>query len=189
MVSVSSPVIIDKHELHSTWPVYCQNETRQLEQDGINLIVERNRTCFGPGDRISVMASVKSNSLHTVILRGFEILLKETTIFRPGLMPGKRTAPVFKHVPISENKVAVSQTLYGGTAHTMELACMVPPNHTTPTLTSARYIDVTYNLVVRALMGTGTHVVMELPIMISNWQRQVPLYVTFQCSSLFYNHF
>ncbi|KAF9532758.1 hypothetical protein CPB83DRAFT_580351 [Crepidotus variabilis] len=173
VVSVSSPVIIDKHELHSTWPVYCQQETRHLEQDGVNLIVERNRTCFGPGDRISVMATVKSDSLHTVILRGFEIALRETTVFRPGLMPGKRTAPLSKQTSISENKVPVNQTLYGGTTHSLELACMVPANHTTPTLTSARYIDVTYTLCVRALMGTGTHVLMELPIMISNWQREV----------------
>ena len=172
-MSVTAPVIIDKHELHSTWPVYCQPETRHLPQDDVNLIVERNRTCFGPGDRISVVATVKSDSLNTVILRGFEIVLREATIFRPGIAPGKKVAPLVNQIMISENKVAVNATLYGGTSHMSELACMVPVNHTTPTLTSARHIDVTYTLSVRALMGTGTHLVLDLPIVMSNWQRCV----------------
>lgn len=173
VVSVTAPVVIDKHELHSTWPVYCQPETRHLAQDDVNLIVERNRTCFGPGDRISVVATVKSDSLQTVILRGFEILLKEATVFRPGISPGKKATPQVTQIGISENKVAVNATLYGGTLHTAELACMVPANHTTPTLTSGRHIDVTYTLSVRALMGTGAHLVMDLPIVMSNWQRCV----------------
>jgi len=168
----TAPVIIDKHELHSTWPVYCQPEQRHVSQDDINLIVERNRTCFGPGDRISVVATVKSDSLHTVILRGFQILLKEATVYRPGI-PGRRAAPLANQVAISETKVDVNATLYGGTSHNSELACMVPANHTTPTLTSARHIDVTYTLSVKALIGTGTHLAMELPIIMSNWQRCV----------------
>jgi hypothetical protein len=111
--------------------------------------------------------------LQTVILRGFEILLKEATVFRPGISPGKKAAPQVTQIGISENKVAVNATLYGGTLHTAELACMVPANHTTPTLTSGRHIDVTYTLSVRALMGTGAHLVMDLPIVMSNWQRDV----------------
>jgi len=171
--STTAPVIIDKHELHSTWPVYCQPEQRHISQDDITLIVERNRTCFGPGDRISVVATVKSDSLHTVILRGFQILLKEATVFRPNIAPGRRAAPLANQVAISETKVDVNATLYGGTSHNSELACMVPANHTTPTLTSARHIDVTYTLSVKALLGTGTHLAMELPIIMSNWQRCV----------------
>jgi len=173
VVSVISPVILDKHELHSTWPVYCQPETRQLAQDGVNLIVERNRTCFGPGDRISVAATVKSDNLHTVILRGFEVSLKEAMVFRPGIMPGRKSAPSVKQTVVAEHKVAVNATLYGGTQHTSELSCMVPPNHTTPTLNAARHIDVTYTVCVKALMGTGAHVVMDLPVVMSNWQREV----------------
>lgn len=173
VVSTTAPVIVDKHELHSTWPVYCQPEQRQVSQDDINLIIERNRTCFGPGDRISVVATVKSDSLQTVILRGFEILLKEATVFRPGIAPGKRAAPLVNQVAISEHKVPVNATLYGGTSHNSELACMVPGNQTTPTLTSARHIDVNYTLSVKALMGNGTHLAMDLPIIMSNWQRCV----------------
>lgn len=176
VTSTVAPIIIDKHELHSTWPVYQQPETRHLAQDGVNLIVERTSNCYGPGDRVVVVATVKSDSLHTVILRGFEMFLKETTVFRAGVhSAGKKNAPQIRAINIAETKTVVNSTLYGGTAHASELSCMVSPNHTTTTLNAARHIDVTYTLCIKALMGTGTHLIMELPVIISNWQRFVNL--------------
>jgi hypothetical protein len=35
----------------------------------------------------------------------FEILLKEATVFRPGIAPGRRASPLANQVAISENKV------------------------------------------------------------------------------------
>ena len=174
VVSTISSIIIDKHELHSTWPVYCQPETRHIAsaQDGVSLSVQRNNTCFGPGDRISVTAVVKSDSLHTIILRTLELSLKEATVFRAGIIgPGKKSAPQERQLNIAEGKLAVNATLYGGASHTAELSCMLPPAHTTTTLNAARHIDVTYTLVIKALLGTGGPLVMELPVIISNWQR------------------
>ncbi|THH12937.1 hypothetical protein EW146_g7230 [Bondarzewia mesenterica] len=174
VLSTSTSIIIDKHELHSTWPIYQQPESRHLTQDAVVLTVDRTQNCYGPGDRVSVMATVKSDSLHTVILRGYEFTLKETTIFRAGPhTTGKKGAPQVKINIIGEHKVPVNQTLYGGTAHRTELACMIPPSHTTTTLTSARHIDITYILGVKALMGTGKPLIMELPVIVSNWPRYV----------------
>lgn len=180
-----APIVIDKHDLHSTWPVYCQFETRHLAQEGVNLIVERTHTCYGPGDRVSVAATLKSDSLHTVILRGFELTLKESTIFRSGpYSTGKKAAPQVKTTIIGENKYPVNATLYGGTEHRAELACDISPKHTTTTLNAARHIDITYTLTVKALMGTGTHLIMDLPVVVSNWPRFVTAFLISgtQCS-------
>lgn len=165
-------IVIDKHELHSTWPVYTQPDSRDLSQDGVTLTVERTHTCYGPGDRIAVTAIVKSDSLHTVILRGFEFSLKETVVFRAGPnMTGKKGAPQVKVGNVGEQKVPVNATIYGGNIHKAELAVTVPPHHTSTTLNSARHIDVTYVLTVKALMGTGKPLILDLPVIISNWPR------------------
>ncbi|KAF8212472.1 hypothetical protein K438DRAFT_1806557 [Mycena galopus ATCC 62051] len=174
VVSTQADILIDKHELHSTWPVYCQPETRNISQEGVTLIVERSATCYGPGDRVSLFAAVKSDALHTVILRGFELTLKESTIFRAGpYTSGKKSAPQVRVVTISENKFPVNATLYGGMQQRTELTCMISPDHTTTTLNAARHIDITYTLSVKALMGTGTPLIMDLPVIVSNWQRAV----------------
>ncbi|KAI0261407.1 hypothetical protein BC834DRAFT_479510 [Gloeopeniophorella convolvens] len=174
ILSTSTPIIIDKHELHSTWPVYQQPESRHLTQDAVMLTVDRSQNCYGPGDRVSVQATIRSDSIHTVILRGFEFTLKETTIFRAGPhATGKKGAPQVKINIIGEQKVPVNMTLHGGQSHRSELFVTVPQTHTTTTLTSARHIDITYVLIVKALMGTGKPLIMELPVMVSNWPRYV----------------
>ncbi|KAI0043385.1 hypothetical protein FA95DRAFT_1563354 [Auriscalpium vulgare] len=175
ILQATTPIVIDKHELHSTWPVYQQPESRNLSQDAVLLTVDRTQNCHGPGDRVSVHATIRSDSLSTVILRGFEFTLKETTIFRAGPhASGKKAAPQVKINIIGEQKVPVNATLYGGrTSHKVELSVTIPQTHTTTTLTSARHIDITYVLVVKALMGTGKPLIMELPVIVSNWPRYV----------------
>ncbi|KAA1469315.1 hypothetical protein DENSPDRAFT_878816 [Dentipellis sp. KUC8613] len=174
ILTSSTPIIIDKHELHSSWPIYQQPESRDLVQDAVVLTVERTQNCYGPGDRVTVTATVKSDSLHTVILRGFEFTLKETTIFRAGPhTTGKKAAPQVKINIIGEQKMPVNATLYGGTSHRAQLSCAIPQSHTTATLTSARHIDINYVCIVKALMGTGKPLITELPVIVSNWPRYV----------------
>lgn len=120
------------------------------------------------------MATLKSDTQQTIILRGFEFTLRETTVFRAGgQATGKRAAPQTRVSIIGEQKVPVNATLYGGSQHRAELTCLIPQHHTTATLASARHIDITYVLGIKALMGTGKPLVMDLPVVISNWPRFV----------------
>ncbi|KAF9220194.1 hypothetical protein BS17DRAFT_739755 [Gyrodon lividus] len=175
IISQATTIIIDKHELHSTWPVYSQPESRSVHQEGVHLAVERGRTCYGPGDRASVMAILKSDSIHPVVVRGFEFTLKETTIFRAGphATSSNRSGPQVKTATIGEQKVPLNVTLYGGTQHKAELGCLIPGTHTTTSLNAARHIDITYVIIVRAWIGQMQSVMMELPIIVSNWPRNV----------------
>lgn len=172
ILSSSTPIVVDKHELHSTWPVFQQHESRHLTQDAVTLTVDRSQNCHGPGDRVSVHATIRSDSTQATILRGFEFTLKETTIFRAGPHVGGRSGgPQIKINIIGEQKVLVNVTMHSGQVHRSELAVSVPQTHTTTTLNSARHIDITYVLIVKALMGSGKPLIMELPVIVSNWPR------------------
>lgn len=159
--------------MHSTWPIYQQPESRNHTEGSVTLIVERERTCYGPGDRVDISAIVKTDSLHTEILRGYEFTLRETTVFRGSPTSGKKGAPAVRAVHIGEQRVPLNVTLYGGTQHKAELNITIPQQHTTATINTARHIDITYTLVVKAQMGTGQNVVLELPVIVSNWPRFV----------------
>jgi hypothetical protein len=172
ILSSSTPIVVDKHELHSTWPVFQQHESRHLSQDAVTLTVDRSQNCYGPGDRVLVYATIRSDSTQATILRGFEFTLKETTIFRAGHHVGGRSGgPQIKINIIGEQKVLVNMTMHSGQVHRSELAVSVPQTHTTTTLNSARHIDITYVLIVKALMGSGKPLIMELPVIVSNWPR------------------
>ncbi|KAG2037174.1 hypothetical protein BDR03DRAFT_1010875 [Suillus americanus] len=175
VTSQATTIIIDKHELHSTWPVYAQPESRTVKQDGVHLTVERQRTCFGPGDRVSVMAILKCDSVHPVVLRGFEFSLKETTIFRASTQTGqtsKRSGPQVKTGLVGEQKVPLNVTLFGGMQHKAEVGCLIPNTHTTTTLNAARHIDITYAIAVKAWYNSMQAVTIELPVIVSNWPRR-----------------
>lgn len=173
IASTTASVIIDKHDLHSTWPVYCQPEKRNVFEDsGTKLSVERSQSCYGPGDRMSVTATVRTDSPYVIMLRGFEILLKETITFRGQMyVAGKKGEALTKTNIISENRFQVNTPMQGGMQTTQDLFCMLSPSHTNTTLSAARHIDITYVLVVKALVGTGLPLVVELPVIVSNWQR------------------
>jgi len=173
-LTVSEPVIIDKHELHSTWPIYSVPDRRVAVSQPLTLTVERDQTCYGPSDRVVVLATLKSDNLTPVVLRAFEFTLKETIEFKAGHhTSGKKGTPQIRHTHIGEQKVPVNVTLYGGTQNKAELSCIIPQTHTTTTVNTARHIDITYHIVVQALMGVGKPILIELPVTVSNWQRFV----------------
>ncbi|KAK0451273.1 uncharacterized protein EV420DRAFT_1621894 [Desarmillaria tabescens] len=174
VVLTQNEIIIDKHNLHSMWPVYCQTDVRRVELDGVSVTVEHHKTCYGPGDHVAVFATVRSNNLHTVILRGFELSIHESRTFRAGAFTrGQQTMPVTRVGNILENKFAVNMTLMGGMQHKAELSSTISPSHTTTTLNSARHININYVLHVKAIMGTGHLLVMDLPVIMSNWPRRI----------------
>ncbi|KAI6043324.1 hypothetical protein EDC04DRAFT_2652439 [Pisolithus marmoratus] len=181
LVSHAATIIIDKHELHSTWPVYSQPESRSTVHDGLRLTVERGRTCYGPGDRVSVTAILRAETAQLVTLRGFEFTLRETTVFRAGPHASgagggganKRTGPQVRVAVIGEQKVPLNTTLHKGAQHKAELGCLIPNTHTTTSLNAARHIDITYVIIVRASVGAPQPVAMELPVIVSNWPRNV----------------
>jgi hypothetical protein len=164
-------ITIDKHELHSAWPVYCQPETRKQTHEGLTLTAERNNTCYGPGDPISVTITLRSDKLSAIICRGFELTLNETTIFRGHLTGKKGAAPIVRTVQVCEYKHLVNANMFGGTQQRAELVCQLSPEHTTTTLNAARHIDITYMLTAKAIISPGDPLSIDLPVIITNWQR------------------
>ena len=165
-------IVIDKHELHSTWPIYAQPDTRHAVDGLLTLTVDRSHFCYGPGDRVAVTSTFRNDGVSAANLRAFEFLLKETVIFRAGpQVTGKKGAPQVKVTPIGEQKVPVNATVYGGQAHKAELGCVIPQSHTTTTVNSARHIDIAYSIIVKAVLSTGRPLLVEMPVTISNWPR------------------
>jgi Arrestin (or S-antigen), C-terminal domain len=166
-------VQIDKHELHSTWPVYNQLDTRTETRDQLTLTVTRTQSCYSPGEHVQVKATLQSNSFTTAYLRAFDFSLVETIQFRPApkVKPIKKAGPLFKSTRIGEHRMPVNATLYGGMQQSAELRCVLSPEHIIPTVNSARNIDVSFKVVVIAQVDNVKPYSLELPIFISNWQR------------------
>ncbi|KAL4266005.1 Arrestin C-terminal-like domain-containing protein [Pleurotus pulmonarius] len=170
--STTTPIIMSKHELHSTWPVYCQPEVRQVSAEGMVMTVSRDRTCFGPNCAITTMVVLKSERLGSNILRGFEMQLVETMALTTAHTATKKALTQTHETVRAECKLPVNVPLYGGEQRQVELRCLVPPHHACSTVNSARHIDISYNLNIRAFIATGQQIALKLPVVVSSWPQE-----------------
>ncbi|KAF8337537.1 uncharacterized protein EI90DRAFT_2661920 [Cantharellus anzutake] len=175
LISTSSQIIIDKHELHSAWPAYCQKDVRQVNKDGLTLTVERGNTCYGPGDRVVLHSSVQCGKT-SVFVRSFEMALRETAVFRQIVSAGNKASngPQISSNFVGSEKVTVNASIPAGGSLNCDLGCPIPTGHTSTTVVTAKYIEVIYSIAVRAMFEDGRDLVIDnIPVMMSNWPRNV----------------
>ncbi|KAF9505865.1 hypothetical protein BS47DRAFT_489941 [Hydnum rufescens UP504] len=153
VMSASSPIVIDKHELHSTWPAYSQKDSRQVNKDGFTLVVERGNTCYGPGDTVLLRVTLKS-STPPVTIRSYEMALRETAVYRTGEAPKTANGPQIRSSFVGSEKLSVNVLL--------------------KSVVTATHIEVVYGIAVRATLDDGRDLVIDnIPVMMSNWSRAV----------------
>lgn len=149
MLSTTCPIIVDKHELHSAWPIYAQPESRSRTIDGYTLTVNRTHTAYGPGDRIAVQTLVRNDTPRTNQVRYYEFSLREHVVYRPGpAAGGKRTAPPPRTFAVQEQKIPITMAspLHPGMQAKAELSLQVPFNHTTTSVSWAQSKFIPYVL-------------------------------------------
>ncbi|KAG8901483.1 hypothetical protein FRB99_005287 [Tulasnella sp. 403] len=173
-ITTSTGIVIDKHELHSAWPIYAQPESRSRSVDGYTLVVNRTHTAYGPGDRIAVQTFVKNDSPHSNQVRYYEFSLREHVAYRPGAQPGgRKSVPTGRTSAIQEQRIPISMAapLHPGMQAKAELSLQVPISHTTTTVSWAHRIEVAYAIHVKAVLAGGQQLALDLPITMSNWTR------------------
>ncbi|KAG8886482.1 hypothetical protein FRB97_002993 [Tulasnella sp. 331] len=174
ILSSSCQIVVDKHELHSAWPIYAQPESRSRSVDGHTLTVNRTHTAFGPGDRIAVQTIVKNDARQTNHIRYYEFALLEHVVYRPGPQGnGRRNGPQLRRTPVQEQRIPITITspLHPGMQAKAELSLQVPMSHTTTTVSYAQRIEVNYIILVKAVLAGGQQLALDLPVTMSNWTR------------------
>ncbi|KAG9016627.1 hypothetical protein FRB90_002742 [Tulasnella sp. 427] len=176
-VNASCPIVIDKHELHSAWPMYARPESRSKTLDGYTLTVNRTHQAYGPGDRIAVQTLVKNDTPQVNQVRYYEFSLREHAMYKPaGIQNGTRkmmTQPQTRTRAIVEQRIPITMAspLHPGMQAKAELSLQVPFNQTTTTVSFAHRIEVQFVIHVRAVLATGLQLYLDLPITMSNWTR------------------
>lgn len=186
----TAPIVIEKYDLLQTWPIYSQPQSRQSSANGVTLIANFQHTAFGPGDVVPVEAILRADVPGTgAILRAYELTVRETLIFRsspppvqqhqhPHLhlhsqQPARRTpAAQTRSNVISDQNVPVPVQLFPGSQHRCDLGCQIPLAQTNVSVRTARHIEVNYVVQVKAVLASNATVSVDLPVTITNWQRQ-----------------
>ncbi|KAG9087542.1 hypothetical protein FRC06_002488, partial [Ceratobasidium sp. 370] len=184
----TAPIVIEKYDLLQAWPIYAIAQSRTSNAHGVTLVANFHQSGFGPGDVVPVEAILRADVPGTgVILRAYELTVRETLIFRSSPPPvpqpnhhllhsqssQKRTpAAQTRSNIISDQKVPVPVQLFPGSQHRCDLGCQIPLAQTNVSVRTARHIEVNYVVQVKAVLANNAVVAVDLPVTITNWQRQ-----------------
>ena len=76
-------LVLEKHELHSTWPIYNQPEEFQTKEGPFSAKLFRNKCAYGVTDQMDVRLVVSSQAAKTVKLKSITIGVRQTVTFFP----------------------------------------------------------------------------------------------------------
>lgn len=164
IATVTEPLRITKYELASAWPTYNQLEQRTASalNGAVTLVVDRPIQAFGPGDRIVVTATIKSEAQNHFRLKGFEMALVEVlTVFppKPDASSKKKnkppSPPTIKRNPVCNTRVVADGQVVPGGERGARLDLVVPTDRSLLTVRGAKEFQVDYELVVEAACDGG----------------------------------
>ncbi|PWN53071.1 hypothetical protein IE53DRAFT_219240 [Violaceomyces palustris] len=175
IIQNTHPVWLEKHELHSMWPIYHMPDEHESIQDEIKVKVLRNQSCFGPGDQVDVRIIVMSEQVTPAKVKNVSFSVREMITLKGG---AKRTfrskdAAVQKTETLAQKSKAFGKKVYKGDVHTFDLSAHIPRTHTLMTIQTAKHIEVAYSIRVQVDVGKKPLVMDHIPITISNFASEV----------------
>ncbi|KAF8317397.1 hypothetical protein DL93DRAFT_567284 [Clavulina sp. PMI_390] len=174
----TAQIVIRKHELHPTWPIYLEGDIRNVQKNGFDFTVERQNICHGPGDIIKIKATLKS-SAGSGTIRLYEMVLRETIKYHQYTHlhttdPRHTSAPVVRSTLIGMEKLPVQVAIHPGLSDTVDLQCTIPITHKTTTVVTANNVEIVYNLAVQTILEDQTELAIDnIPVVISNWPQEI----------------
>lgn len=173
IIQNTHPLWLEKHELHSTWPVYWTPEDHEAIQDDMRVKVMRNRTCYGPGDSIDVRVIITSERVSPLKVKSVTFSVRETITFKGGAKKtfGSNKAASQKTETLSNKSKSFGKKVYKGDTHTFDLSCQIPRTHTLMSIQTAKHIEVSYTLRVQVETAKKPIIIDHLPITVSNFTK------------------
>ncbi|UZJ53489.1 hypothetical protein CBS101457_002809 [Exobasidium rhododendri] len=175
------PIIIEKHELHSTWPIYNQPDLHSGEKGLLRAKLRRERNCYSPGDKVKVKIIVMSNRVEPAKIKSVAFSIKETVTFH-GVKSSNRmaltsnaaneTKPAMQHVEIVTQKAKqVGKKLYKGDSMNFDLECTIPKSHALMTISTGKHIEVSYTMRVYVDISKSPIVIDHVPMVMTTFLR------------------
>ncbi|GAC94671.1 hypothetical protein PHSY_002244 [Pseudozyma hubeiensis SY62] len=173
IIQNTHPLWLDKHELHSTWPIYSAPDDHEALQDDIRVKVMRERSCYGPGDNVGVRVILISDRVAPIKIKSISFSIRETITFKGGAKKtfSSNKAASQKTETLSTKSKSFGKKVYKGDTHTFDLACQIPRTHSLMTIQTAKHIEVSYTLRVQVETAKKPIIIDHLPLTISNFAR------------------
>lgn len=175
------PIVIEKHDLHSTWPAYNVPDEHHGENEGVRCRVERYQTCYAPGDKVRVKIIVQSGKIEPAKLKSVAFSVRETITFHGGKSSRlsltsnsatNRNKPASQRTEtLTQKAKQVGKKLYKGDSYEYELECAIPKHHALMTISTAKHVEVSYTMRVYVDVSKAPIIIDHLPMTMTTFTR------------------
>ncbi|CAO1632585.1 unnamed protein product [Parajaminaea phylloscopi] len=175
IIQYTHPIAIEKHELHSTWPIYSVPDDHELMVNQIIARVYRKKTCYAPGDSVEVRIILTSKNVSPVKIKSIAFSIRETVTFKGGkrssrMLGGSTRTANQRSENIAQKSQNLGLKLYKGDVKTYDLALTIPKTHALMTIQTAKHIEVAYS--VRVYVDTKNPIILDhLPLTMTSTPR------------------
>lgn len=181
IIQAVHPIVIEKHDLHSTWPAYNVAEEHRGENEGVRCRVERYQTCHAPGDKVKVKVVVQSTKIDPVKLKSVAFSVRETVTFHGGKASRlsltsnsatNRSKPASQRTEtLTQKAKQLGKKLYKGDSLEYELECAIPKHHALMTISTAKHVEVSYTMRVYVDVSKAPIIIDHLPLIMTTSTR------------------
>lgn len=149
IIQSTQPIAIEKHELHSTWPIYSVPDDHELTLNQIVVRVYRKQTCYAPGDKVDIRVILTSKNVNPVKIKSVAFSVRETVTFKGSkrgsrMLGGSTKAANQKTETIAQKALSLGNKIYKGDVKTYDLSLTIPKTHSLMTIQTAKHIEVAY---------------------------------------------
>ncbi|WFD32961.1 hypothetical protein MSPP1_004015 [Malassezia sp. CBS 17886] len=175
VVQATEAIQLDKHELHSTWPVYNVPEEFEEQKGDFRVKLYRNKQMFAPGDLVEARVIVYSSAISPAKLKGITMCVRQTVTFHTskGADSGQ-PAPSQQRTDVLVTKTkSVRKKIYRGEFLMYDLAVALPKSRAIMSVDTAKHLEVSHALRIVADIAKEHVVLDHMPVQVSNFAANV----------------
>lgn len=153
VIQSTQAIVIEKHELHSTWPIYAVPDDHELMANQVVARVYRKQTCYGPGDKVELRIILTSKNVSPVKIKAVAVSIRETVTFKGNSKRSSRVLSGGATKTANQRTESIAQKaqnlgikLYKGDTKTYDMSLTIPKNHSLMTIQTAKHIEISYTM-------------------------------------------
>lgn len=161
-------LVLEKHELHSTWPIYNQPEEFETKEGPFSAKLFRNKCAYGVTDQMDVRLVVSSQAAKTVKLKSITIGVRQTVTFFPE--KGASSQPIHQKSEMLATKTKrLGKKIMQGEFFLQDLSLVIPKNHAIMSIHTAKHIEISHCLRVDINLEKSTLTFDRIDVLISGF--------------------
>ncbi|WFD21159.1 hypothetical protein MCAP1_003418 [Malassezia caprae] len=165
-------IVLEKHEQHSTWPIYNVPEEFEAHEGAYHATLYRHRRAYAPTDELDVRVIVMAQTPKPAKLKSITVGVRQTVTFFHDTQQASRPNDQRSIMLVSKSK-SLRKKIQPGEYFLQDMSLVIPKNHTIMSVNTAKHIEVSHSLRVLIQMDKTTITLDRIHMLISGFMPNV----------------